>query len=356
MSAPPRPLVVRFGALGDMVLLTGAIRLLHQRYGVPVDVLGSGAWTRPLLVGQAGVGEIYLLRSRRRPFWLGPDQWCLLLELKRRGAGPTWLFDAQIDKTRWLLARARWPAGDLVTLDRLPDIVGEHFCERWQRFVQLDPLLSAAPSGVASQPVLQTSAQTGAVPQLLVSAQSRTDLEAWLRRLGFAGRTFILVQVGNKRTMRRGALQRSSNTKYWPEERWAAVLRGLRALHPQHVLLLLGVPQEAELNEQILALAGVGEACSLAREMTVPRLMALCERAAGMISVDTGPAHVAAAVGCAALVLYTCPSTRQIYAARAHTAPVLYLIGGTDESPSLMGITPEQVVEGWRGMMRGEGG
>ncbi|MGH8144422.1 MAG: glycosyltransferase family 9 protein, partial [Steroidobacteraceae bacterium] len=331
----------------------------------PVDILGSGAWTRPLLTGQPGVGEIYLLRGRSRPFWLGPDQWRLLRDLKRRGAGPTWLFDAHIDKARRLLARAGWPAGEMVTLDRLPDVYGEPFCDRWRRFVQLDPPSGPPLSSAAAQPALRASAQvatageglcgdrTGSVPQLQISAQSREDLDAWLRRLGLAGRAFILVQVGNKRTMRRGDRQRSSNTKYWPEERWAAVLRGLHASHPQHALLLLGVPQEEALNAQILALAGVGDAHSVAREMTVPRLMALSERAAGMISVDTGPAHVAAAVGCAALVLYTCPSTRQIYAARARGAPVRYLMGGTDERPSLMGITAEQVVEGWRGMMGG---
>ena len=33
-----RPLIVRFGALGDMVILTVMIRHLHERFGAPVDV------------------------------------------------------------------------------------------------------------------------------------------------------------------------------------------------------------------------------------------------------------------------------------------------------------------------------
>ena len=31
----------------------------------------------------------------------------------------------------------------------------------------------------------------------------------------------ILVQVGNKRTMRRGLRRLAVNNKYWPNERWA---------------------------------------------------------------------------------------------------------------------------------------
>ena len=36
-----RPLVVRFGAMGDMVIVLGLIEALHRRFGVPVTG-GSG--------------------------------------------------------------------------------------------------------------------------------------------------------------------------------------------------------------------------------------------------------------------------------------------------------------------------
>src|SRR5579871_1523346 len=340
----PRPMVVRFGALGDMVLMTVAIRRLSERYGSPVDVVGSGTWTRPLLEGQAGVGEIFLTRSRRSPYWLDPGQWRLLKQLKRRGAGPTWLFDAQIDKLRWLLSRAGWRSGQLVTLDRLADVAGEHFCDRWQRFVQLDPERAepSLPDDFARQQ------QQSALPMLRVPRQGREQLQNLERRLQLAGRPIILIQAGNKRTMRRGDPRRRSNIKYWPEAWWAEVLRALRGLYPDHLLLLIGAPEEAAFNEDILALSATDGACNVATAMTVPLLMALCERAAGLISVDTGPAHVAAAIGCAALVLYTSPGARQIYGVRAKNHPVAHLIGGTDEEPSLMGITSESLIETWK--------
>ena len=43
-----RPLLVRFGAMGDLVLIQPMIRLLAARYGAPVDLLAAGGWVRPL--------------------------------------------------------------------------------------------------------------------------------------------------------------------------------------------------------------------------------------------------------------------------------------------------------------------
>ena len=64
---PANPLIVRCGAMGDMVLLTPLIRLLAQRYGRPVDLLTSGSWTAPLLHGQPEVGHLQVLTSRKTP-------------------------------------------------------------------------------------------------------------------------------------------------------------------------------------------------------------------------------------------------------------------------------------------------
>ena len=60
-----RPLVVRCGALGDMVLVTALIRDLALRFGCDVDLLTSGPWSEPLLRGQTGVGERVLLQGTR---------------------------------------------------------------------------------------------------------------------------------------------------------------------------------------------------------------------------------------------------------------------------------------------------
>jgi heptosyltransferase-2/heptosyltransferase-3 len=115
-------------------------------------------------------------------------------------------------------------------------------------------------------------------------------------------------------------------------------------------LLLLGVANESDMNDEILAMAGIDNAHNLAREMSVVRLMALAERAVGLISVDTGPAHVAAALGCPVLVLFDSPAKRAMYAPRGPGAPTHCIVGGTDARPSMFDITPEAVLTAWQGM------
>jgi len=56
-NPPIRPLIVRFGSMGDVVISLALIHALHKRFGAPVDVISSGSWTKPLLESQPGVGQ-----------------------------------------------------------------------------------------------------------------------------------------------------------------------------------------------------------------------------------------------------------------------------------------------------------
>ena len=85
-----RPLLVRFGAMGDLVLIQPMIRLLAARYGAPVDLLAAGGWVRPLYQGQPDVGEIHLLAKRKLPLWLSAEKRQLLQWLRQTGPRPVW--------------------------------------------------------------------------------------------------------------------------------------------------------------------------------------------------------------------------------------------------------------------------
>ncbi|MGC3982705.1 MAG: glycosyltransferase family 9 protein [Steroidobacteraceae bacterium] len=336
-----RPLVVRFGAMGDMVILTTLIRHLHARFGQPVDILASGGWARPLLQDQPGVGDIYVIRSRNTPYWFSSEQRAAVAALRKRGAGATWLADHDNGKTQSLLKRAGWTPQHWCHYAGLGSGI-QHFCELFLQFAYRNPPMlggaDLAPNG------------NDAYGQLLVNDAQRDEVQQWLQSRGLVDQPLILIQVGNKRTMRRGLRQRASNTKYWPEANWATLLQSLRAQRPDHTILMLGVPQEAALNDEILQLAGIDNAHNVAHELPIPRLMALCQRAVGLISVDTGPAHLAAAVGCPVVTLFG-KANPAIYTPRGPSPLSLAVTGSVDGEPSMLGITPAEVLSAWTRLM-----
>jgi heptosyltransferase-2/heptosyltransferase-3 len=331
-----RPLIVRFGAFGDMVILTVLIRALAQRFGQPIDVVSSGGWTRPLLHGQPGVGDIHVIGSRRTPYWLSSEQRQLVATLRARGAGPTWYGDHN-EKGRWLISKAGIPANYVVDarLHRIGE--QEHYVDYWRR------LASLSPAGLDQNRVIDADLY----PALSIAQTAQSELGEWLKANHIPESGILLIQAGNKRTMRRGARQRATNTKFWPSERWSAVLRGLRAQHPLAPILLLGVASERALNDEIAALANLSQVFNVAGNLPIQRLLALQSRAAGMISVDTGPAHTGAAVGCNMVVLFG-EARPQNYAPRGERAEVRCLTGQHDGKQSMLGILPEDVLAAWQ--------
>jgi heptosyltransferase-2/heptosyltransferase-3 len=337
-----RPLVVRCGAFGDMVLLTALIRELHSRFRQPVDVLTSGPWSEPLLSGQPGVGDIFCLRSRKTPYWLAPDQRRAVRRLRLRGVGPTWVCDVN-EATSRLLRRAGVEADCIVDVRDHPLLPGEHATEQWRRMAAIRPARwrDTPEPGVAD-------GRSGA--QLSVGEAQRTDLDAWLRHRGLDGSALLLVQIGNKRTMRRGLRRLAVNHKYWPLERWAEVLRRLHTDRPQHRIILLGTGPEFELNETVAALAGVDRMHNAADDLPIPRLNALLARAEALITVDSGPAHAAAAVGCPLIVLFGRASPALYRPWGTAGAPVTVLTGTVDGQPSMLGITTTDVIAAWEAL------
>jgi ADP-heptose:LPS heptosyltransferase len=334
-----RPLAVRFGAFGDMVLLTALIRVLHAEFGHPVDILTSGPWSEPLLHGQPGVGEIFTVRSRKMPYWLSKDQRRVVRRLRARGFGPTWFCDGN-DAGRLILRRVGIPNEFIVAAKDHDLLPGEHATEQWRRLAQIMP----------SAKVYRTPSDASAVVPgcyLEVSPAQRVDLDAWLRRRGLAGLPLILMQIGNKRTMRRGLRRLSTNHKHWPKERWAEVLRHLRAQHPLSAIVLLGTGPEFEINRELAALANIAGLSNAADDMPIPRLLALLERALGLITVDSGPAHAAAAVGCPQVVLFGKAPPWLYRPWGTAGADVRVVCGEIDGQPNIMGIETRSVIAAW---------
>jgi ADP-heptose:LPS heptosyltransferase len=89
--------------------------------------------------------------------------------------------------------------------------------------------------------------------------------------------------------------------KRWPPDRFAAVAAALRERHGLRSVVLWG-PGEQALAEAVVA--GSASAAWLSPETAIPDLVALARGATVMVSGDTGPTHVAAAVGTPIVGLY----------------------------------------------------
>jgi ADP-heptose:LPS heptosyltransferase len=335
-----RPLIVRCGAFGDMVLLTALIRPLHARFQCPVDIVTSGPWSEPLLSGQPGVGEILSVRSRKTPYWLAPDQHRVVSRLRDRPAGPAWFCDGN-DAAQPMLARAAIPREYIVDVRDHPLLPGEHATEQWRRLAQIMPAAINPPTPDAD------AARIAPGCYLEVGEQQQADLDAWLQARRLHARPLVLVQAGNKRTMRRGLRRLAPNQKYWPNDRWAAVIQYLHAQCPGHLIVLLGTGPEYQLNQDLIAAAGVDGLHNAADDLPIPRLVALLARGAGLVTVDSGPAHAAAAVGCPQVVLFgkALPSLYRPWGAAG--ADVKVLTGRIEGEPSMLGIAAEEVMEAW---------
>ena len=342
---PLAPVVVRFGALGDMVLLTVLLQALHQRHGRPAHLLSSGAWTPELLAADPAVGELRLVSSRRRPYLLTPSQWAARRWLAQH-RGPVYLCDPDPHAER-LLQRAGLPDQQVLRAWQHRPAGEVHWADWWLQIAALDP------PGLARRPTETPLVPTRGQPRLHLPPSWQADGEAWLRGLGLAGRPLLLLQPGNKKTHRRGRLATAYYDKHWPPAHWAEVIRRLLAELPGAAALVCGSSREAGLAQEVVDAVGplpAGRSVHnlAAQQLSLRRLMVLAARAHSMVSIDTGPAHVAAAMDCPLVVLYGSAGWGQ-WLPRAPGGQVLPLgARHRDLNAKAMDLTPDQVVNTWR--------
>jgi ADP-heptose:LPS heptosyltransferase len=332
------PVVVRFAAFGDVVMLTALIGALHQRYGEPVDVLGSGPWTPALLRNDPAVADITLVSSRKTPYWLCPSQWRAVRWLAARRDVPVYLCDPE-PQALALLLRAGIPRSHILRAwDTWPGNEA-HWVDWWNEVARQTPEAFAESAPVAAM---------RSAPRLFVTDAERATCDAWLHEIGIAAQPLVLLQPGNKRTLKHGKSVHTDN-KYWAPERWAQLVHAITAALPDAKVLLCGADAERPPLEAIKAACNSAAVVNLAGALPINRLLPLMQRAHSMVSIDTGPAHAAAALGCPLVVLFgAMGSTR--WRPRSTGSPVVALESNRGAGATVMNIAAEQVITAWRSL------
>lgn len=305
-------LVLRAGALGDMVQFTAVVAALADHHDQPVDVLTNGGFADQALTGMPEVGRLFAMRHRRRPAWLAPDLQLLARTLTQRHYAEAYVFDRSPVIERALLA-----SGTRMHTDMGPS--GDHLMDHLAG--------NLAHLGVATP--------TPFLPRVAVTPSERRSAHELLTRHGIGGRPVIAIQPGNSRTLHPlHRLRPQRNLKSWPTASWSAAIAALALMHPEAVFALLGAPSEWSVCEELkaaLPAAVQARTANLANELPVRTLVGLLDGAFGCLSVDTGPAHLAAAVGCPLVVLFG-PADPKAMAPRG-PAPVRCVMSGIACSP-----------------------
>lgn len=284
-------LCVRLDTIGDVLMTTPALRALGEaRRGRRITLLTSsaGAAVAPMLnvVDDTIVYDAPWLKAS--PERAGPDADLDMIELLRGRR-----FDAAVIFT--VYSQSPLPAALTCHLADIP-LRAAH-CREKVYGLLTDRVPEPEPERLVRHEVrrqLDLAAAVGAVAldeRLSLAVPQRARAEA-ARLLAPAavGEGWIVVHPGATAPSRR-----------YPPEGYAVAVRALveRGL----TVVLTGAPEEVPLVDDIQARAGV-PTVSLAGRLDLAQLAAVIERAPLLLSNNTGPAHLAAAVGTPVVDLY----------------------------------------------------
>lgn len=343
-AAQLTPIVILFGRVGDMIMLTAALNLLHRRYGRPCQVIGAGSWNRDLYRGHPDVDQCWNL-PRHLPFASTLEWTAVVRTLRRTAPAPIYIPEAmprQVARIRRLLAISGIDPQRCVLLDEEPRQT-EHYVDVLLRLAaRTPPALDAADYRAPG---------TLCLPRLVTLEAEQARCDELLRQRGWKDRPLVVIQPGTRRTMsaRSRKRWRRDNDRSWPLARWRALLHAFRARHPHAVIVLQGAPSELPYLRELHAAIGLDglEIAAFRLRMSFT-LMAAAE---SMISMDTGMAHAAAALGLPVVVIMGAnPQSRVLPRSAAGSAVIG--VGGPPQFTRADQISVEAVFDAWRALSR----
>src|ERR1700758_986703 len=89
-GSPLQPSVIWFGRVGDMILLSTLLEILHRRYGGRCHLIGAGTWPAELYAAHADVARVTCLH-RYTAFLFDPAWWRALAALRSTRADPVYV-------------------------------------------------------------------------------------------------------------------------------------------------------------------------------------------------------------------------------------------------------------------------
>ena len=312
-APPQKALILKPCCISQVMLATPLLTALHQAYPQTRFDWVVSDWARPAIAGHPHITELI----SAGPGGLDEVSWAeirALIDRLRQEAYDTCFIPSRSS----LLSLIAWRAG-------IPQRIGLN--RHGRGFAHT--LAVAPPKGEQHESVIcQSLALAAGVDPAIVAASGMayyapdSDRTAVTRRLideldWLGDAPLIIIHPG-------GGVNpvQADERKRWPVERYVRLANHLARQHKARILLV-GTEADRPLTQTISGLMHA-PAADWAGQMTLGELGALGEVADLYIGNDTGPTHIAAAVGCPTLAIFG-PSTPAISGPYAVKGPVITL-------------------------------
>lgn len=299
-----RILLVRIDQIGDVVMALPALKALKDWFpGAEIDMMVA-PWAKPVVEGHPGVNEIHCFGHsylREGGFGWGSIReycgWIRRLRKRRYDAAIDLRGDARNILLLFLSGAKRRisfgiTGGGFLLTDCLSEKAGEHQVERNFRCVEA---LGCKPG------------RTGAV--LSVAPQEKENFKAKCDKMfGGVPRPWIAIQAGS-----------GYPSKQWPRVNYERLI-GELAEKKMGSVLLIGQKGEEPLSGGMSRVGGVYD---LIGRTSLRELCVLLESSDLVIGNDSGPSHIAAALGKKTLVLFSGTNECEVWEPRGSRVTVL---------------------------------
>lgn len=276
-------LVVKLSSLGDIVLATPALRAIRERWPEGritvavnrefVPVVKACPWVDAVLVRE-GAARVRRLKTLAQAIWARCAirvRFDLAIDLQGNFHSAAWTS----------LTGGRRQCG-LGTARR-----------GWEFSIPSDHSMHAV--DLCGSVVERLGATIrDRMPRLEVPEADDRAVEAYLRSRGLPVRGYLVVQPWT-----------AWESKEWPIDRYADLLRGVLAQHCfPHSILIMGSANEAPRAVELARNLANPRVVSVAGELPLGGCLALWSRASAFVGGDTGPMHASAALGVPVVALF----------------------------------------------------
>jgi ADP-heptose:LPS heptosyltransferase len=263
---PKKVLVIRCGALGDLVYATSVIDAMRAEYGsdTQIDFLSTPA-TAHLFKKDPRVHRVFPLGHKRIPVWLSRD------------------------KRRVIAASRKAPYDVLVNLEtsRHFKSVAERIHAR-KKFGHFFEQIVFPPSVTHMVDVIRYTFKNSVGDDAFAHAFPRlmgTPPEETRKTYGLAEHYIVISPSNSHQGKHR------MNYRAWPNEHWLTLINRLA---PSIQVVVIGAPNEAEFFDKLRPFPP--DVIDLAGKTPLPDLIGVIDGAAALVATDTGTAHMAAAL------------------------------------------------------------